>query len=261
MSHIIKPTGAEWSESRPTGQPGNQAARFALSEYANEWHFFNHGAFFTHAGFNYPHEDPVADWYEAQPIGTELLLQPFARTIIDGLSPIPGLGALTWGNVICGVRIPFWQSLHEFLGGACSIDREAKLFAKPFSGDLVIPDPVLVERYGALSSEITTITLTVFCIDSNQQRVEVRPAVSPTAPLRMVAMPPRPEVVALGDAVLAGDLSGLASQSNSAFQRHLDLYNALRVKELANASVHRFTDQHRGEMGAARRQRSRAGNQ
>jgi len=245
MANIIKPTGEEWQEQRSTGQPETQAARFALSEYAEEWHFFNHGAFFSYAGFAYPYEDPVGDWYESQPIGTQLLLQPFVRPIIEGLCPIPGLGNITWGNVVCGVRKELWPALFEFLGGACSVDYKQKSFCQPFSGELDIPDPVLLERHGILTVDIPTIKLTVFCIDGNKQRWEVRPAASPTAPLRMVQMAPRPETIAMGRAVLSGDFSELQHRHNSAFRAHLDAYQQITGKDVIDAIPYRFTDGHR----------------
>jgi len=248
---ILKPTGEEWRDRREAGQPDTQEARFALSDYAEEWHFFNHGVFFSYAEFNYPHEDPVADWYEDQPIGTELMLQPFGRTLIEGMALIPGLGKVTWGNVVCGIRKELWPSLFMFLGGACSVNRKEKRFYQPFSGDVQMLDPVLVERHSILKPDIPTITVTVFCVDGNEQRVEVRPPTSPTAPLRMVVLPARPEVQLLTRAVLSGDFTGLSAHANPAFQQQLDQYNQLSGKDVTDAISHRLTDEHGRELGAS----------
>jgi hypothetical protein len=244
MTNIIRPSGAEWQDKRETGVPNKQGARFALSDYADEWHFFNHGTFFSHAGFKYPAEDPVADWYVEQPPGTALLLQPFARCLIAGMVPVTGLGKLTWGHIICGVRKELWQRLFEFLGGVCSVNRQTKRYSQTFSGDLDIPDPVLVERHSILKLDIPTIRLTVFCTDGNVDRWELRPPTAIAQPMRMVRMPPRQEVVDVGNAVLSGDFSNLQHSYNPAFQPHLDKYQQLTGKDPIDVISHRLTDKH-----------------
>ena len=162
-------------------------------------------------------------------------MQPFQRTIIEGLGPIngvTGLAGITWGHVICGVHHEQWPSLHEFLNGACTVDRKKKLFAQPFSGDIEIFDPVMVERHSLLTPDLPTITLTVFCTDGNDARWEIRPPQSPMEACRMVELPARPKVIELATAVLSGDFSKLADYENDVFARQLAEY-----QKLANASV------------------------
>jgi len=251
-----RPIGDVRQDSREESTPDTKGARFALSEYATDFHFFNPGAFFSYAGFTYPKEDPVSDWYATQPMGTELLLQPFQQTIIEGMVPItgvPGLSGVTWGQVICGVHHEQWPSLHDFLNGAVAVDRKKKLFAQPFSGDVTIFDPVLVERHSLLTLDLPTITLTVFCTDGNDARWEVRPPRSPLEPCRMVELPARPVVIEIAQAVLSGDFSKLQDYENDAFIRQLAEYQKLTDatvgKELKDAIGNSITDEFGRRLG------------
>lgn len=241
---LPEPDGKIWSETHEARTPDKTPARFTLTDYADEWHFFNLGAFFTHAEFRYPHEDPVADWYATQPYGTVVLQQLFKHRIIDGLAPVPNMPGVTWGNVVWAVRNECWPSLFEFLGGVCGVNRKTGFYFRAFSGDLQIPDPVTVERHSLMLLDVPTVTLTVFCVDGNTARWEVRPAATALASLRMVEMPPRAEVQAVAQSVLHGDLATLKYNDNSAFQAHLDKYKQLTGKDPSDAIARRIADKH-----------------
>jgi len=216
--------GTDWTEKREDTPVDTKPAIFSLSDMSEDWHFFNHGAFFSFAEFNYPVQDPVADWYAQQPLGTEVLLQPFTKPVFDGLIAPTYLGNLTWDNIICGVKKERWQSLWEHLGGICAINTPDHRFYRAFSGDLEIADPVLAERHSILYADIPQITVTVFCVDGNMARWEVRPAISPIGQPRIVKMPPRQDVMDMAEAVFRGDTGALTAHKNPAFQPLLDEY-------------------------------------
>jgi hypothetical protein len=218
--------GEQWEESRETGRPQGAQLKFSLSDAAGDWHYFNHGAFFAFAEFDYPQQDPVADWYARQPVGTQLLMQPFKMDVFEGIDAPTYLGNLTWNNVICGVNHELWQSLFEYVGGVCSINDKTKQFYRAFSGDVKVLDPVLVEQHSALALDLPTIDVTVFCVDGNTARWEIRPPLSPIGPPRMVKTLPRAEVVQMADSVFAGDVKVLAEHDNPAMQKHLDKFKA-----------------------------------
>lgn len=250
---LPKQPGRIWIEGQePTPAPTNMS-KFAFSELAEDWHFFNHGALFRYCGMVYPQNDPVADWYAQQPIGTEVLQQPFKTLLFEGLDAPIHIGALTWGNVICGIRHAYWDDLHRFLGGVATVDHKQQLYAQTFTGDVQILDPVMTERHSVLHPMIQSITVTVFCADTNKGRWEIRPAVTVAARPRFVRMRPRPEVVAMGRAVLSGDFSQLQHKDNPAFQALLDKYKALTGGNGAsnNGNAHN----HRGQVGPAGRER------
>jgi len=215
--------GKDWEEPRERVAPVEQM-KFALSDIADEWHFFNHGAFFSFAGFDYPAQDPVGDWYAKQPFGTKVMMQPFTAPVFDGIDGPVMKGKLTWDNVVCGVREESWPSLFEFLGGICSIDDKKKLFFRTFAGDVNILDPILVEKDSALNPAIPRIRVTVFCVDGNENRWEIRPPLSPIGPPRMVKMAARQEIIQAADKIFSGDMSPLTENANPAMQAHLDKF-------------------------------------
>lgn len=222
--------GKIWVEGLERSDTPTQPSRFALSELAEDWHFFNHGALFTYGGMPYPKQDPVADWFAQQPKGAEVIMQPFKRMLIEGLdAPLNVVNAanLTWGHVVMAVRHEFWDSLFAYLGGVATVDYKQKKYAQTFSGDIQMLDPVLAEHAGLLDPSVPQITLTVFCVDTNTDRWEIRPPRTAVACPRFVRVPPRDEVVQLGRAVLSGELDELQYKDNPAFQPMLEKYKAL----------------------------------
>jgi len=203
-------------------------SKFALSELVDDWHFFNHGALFTYCGMEYPKNDPVADWYAAQPIGTEIIQQPFKTLLFDGLNSPIHVGPLTWGHVICACRHEYWDSLKSFLDGVATVDHRKKLYAQTFTGTVDMLDPVLVERFSILKPDIARISVTVFCADTNKGRWEIRPAKAQGGRPHFVERPARPPVVEMGHAVIAGDIGRLKHKDNPDYQSMLDKFKSLR---------------------------------
>jgi len=203
--------------------------KFMAADYAEEWHFFNHGALFAFAGLT---TDPVADWFAQQPEGMEVLMQPYKRELFEGLAGDNAVQALSprgvpWSNVLCAVRKEFWESLWLTVGGVAVVDRPAQVYSQVFSGDIEMLDPGEVERHTILQPGVRTITVTVFCVDGNKARWEIRPAASAAGVPRFVQVPPRPEVVSMGRAVLSGDLEHLQHKDNPAFQPLLDKFKSI----------------------------------
>jgi hypothetical protein len=109
------------------------------------------------------------------------------------------------------------------------VDHQTKRYVQTFTGEIEILDPVLVERHSVFDPNVKKITVTVFCVDATDARWEVRPPVTPAARPRFVQVPPRPEVVEMGRAVLSGDLSHLQHKDNPAFQPLLDKFQKLAL--------------------------------
>ena len=229
MDNIIKP-GTVAGEKREQTQPDAKTSKFTLTDLADEWHFFTHGALFAFAEFKYPDEDPIADWYVGQPRETVILNQPFAKPVFEGLDRPTHIPGLSWNHIVCAVRKEWWQSLFEFLGGVCSVNSHTDAFYSVFSGDITILDPGMVDRYSVLHPNLPQVTVTVFCVDGNRNRWEVRPPAVPTAPPRFVKMPPTAAAKALADAAMSGDIEALRNRENPAFQDHLDKYQAVRER-------------------------------
>lgn len=229
VSGTLPPEPGKISHGKSAGTPTpTSLAKFTLSDLADEWHFFNHGALFCFCGMEYPKNDPVADWYEQQPIGTDIIQQQFKSLLFEGLSLPIRPGRLTWGHVVCACHNEYWDSLSNFLGGVAVVDHKNKLYAQTFAGDIAIADPVLVERYSILRPDIPRVTITMFCADTNKSRWEVRPPLTPLSRPTFVRMDPRPEVIRMGRAVLSGNLAQLQHKDSPEFQRTLDKYKALR---------------------------------
>jgi len=220
--------GKQWLEKVENTAASMISSRFALSEMAKEWHFFNHGAIFTYTNME---QDPVSEWYAAQPPGTKVMRQPFKKPIFEGLDKqtLPGL---TWNNVVCAVTKDAWPSLFEHLGGVAILDHQTQEYFQVFSGDIEILDPVLAERYSVFQPGIPRIKITVFCIDGSKNRWEVRDN-GVGSPLKFVRMPPRPEVVEMGKVVLAGDYGKLQHKDNPSFKPFQEEYDAIKL-EIAN---------------------------
>lgn len=215
-----EPAGKIWVEGCLDTPAPVTRSKFPLSEHAEEWHYFNHGALFQYAGMRLSKQDPVADWH-AQ-IGGEILLQPFQRTLIEGLdAPVEGL-PVSWGNVVCGVRHEFWDSFLEFMGGVATVDHKKKTFAQAFYGDVDMLDPVLAERRSVLDPSVPDIKVTVFCVDTMTARYEIAPRINKATCPRFIKLPPRPEIEAMGQAVLSGDLEHLKYTHHPVIQNELD---------------------------------------
>ena len=221
--------GKEWSEPREKAPVPVKEAKFTLADMAEDWHFFTHGAFFAFAEFDFPREDPVADWYLSQPYPVEILRQPFRKAVFEGLDMVvPGMGGLSWDHVVCGIRKEYWPGLYHFLGGVCAINERSKTFYSTFSGDVAILDPVQVERSSVLDPSIARVTVTAFCIESNHDRWEIRPSLSLVGRPKFHHLPPRREIVAQANGVLSGDASSLVHRHNPAMQQLLEEHNRAR---------------------------------
>ena len=218
--------GDEWAEQRETALLPSQDSKYTLKDLSEEWHFFTHGALFTFAEFDYPREDPVADWFAQQIYKVQVLRQPFKRAVFDGLTA-PCVGGLTWNHIICAVRKEHWQSLFEFVGGICAMNQKEKTLYSSFAGDLKIMDPGWIEAHSILDPRVPLVTVTVFCVESNKDRWEIRPPTSLIAPPRFVRINPRPEIISMSEALFKGDTSKLFNRANPAFQAHLDKYQEI----------------------------------
>jgi hypothetical protein len=213
MSNLYLP-GTVTVETRDAASAPVSKLSFTLTEHAQEWHYFNHGVLFTHAGFTLQ-EDPVQDWYAQQPTGTQVICEPFGSTIVEGLTALAGIGRLTWGHVVCAVRHADWLSLQKFMLGMAVIDRTKKMFGTMTADNVPILDPVIVERdglLGALAAPLPTVTITIFGLDSNKGNWAAVSGSHRSASAEMRSLPVRPETIQLAEAVLAGDMSPLASR-------------------------------------------------
>lgn len=213
MDNLPKQLGATWQEKREETPAHAEPIKYSLTELAQDFHFFNHGALFTYGGLKFPHEDPLNDWHALQPAGTLLVKEPFQAKLFDGLSTLADKS--TWDHVICAVRHEDWHNLWTFLCGTAIADREQHKYREVFSGDVSMVDPVLIERFSVFQTPMSRIPVTVFCIDGNDARWEVS---APTLlePARFVQRPPRAEIIAKAAMVLDGDVSKLAARENQA---------------------------------------------
>ena len=224
---IILP-GHTWEEERESTAPDVQHSKFTLNDLSGEWHFFNHGAFFTFAEFDYPQQDPLADWVAQQSPRPTVLLQPFRHKVFDGLTAPTHFGSLTWDNVVCGIEKNHWQNLFEFLGGVVAMNSKLKRYYRPFSLDVKVPDPVLSERYSIIRyPDIPQIEVTVFCIDGNTNRWEIHPSLTPSVPPRVSMLLPRRAVITEANAVFGGTLppgmqGATLDSANPAMQPHVE---------------------------------------
>lgn len=230
--------GKEWSEKREA-LPAMSAVetKYSMAERASDFHYFNHGALFTFTELDPVTEDPIMDWYAQQPLGTVIFREMFRKPVFNGLKAKVPLASRSWDYCLCGVPHEVWDSLWQFLGGVALLDDVKKQYSQVFTGDVRILDPVMIERYGPLNPLVPAITVTVFCVETNKDRWEVRPPMNVVTPPTFERVDPRPEVVALGEAVLAGDVSKLQHKDNPAFQPLLDRYEALRNARGTNASI------------------------
>lgn len=216
--------GKTWTEQRESVPIDVNKSKFTLSELAAEWHFFTHGIFFYPPGpFTFPLEDPVADWLGQQSHGVQVIQQPFDKPVFAGLDAKTSCG-LPWNNVVCAVRHEYWQSLWEFVGGVCAINPSANTFYRAFSGDIDIYDPVALTNASLLLTQPPAIRVTVFCLESNKDRWEIRPQDSIMGLPTFVRVPPSAEVSMIARAAMKGDASLLTNHKNSAFQVFLDEY-------------------------------------
>jgi hypothetical protein len=215
MERLPDKPGKVWTGTHDTSPAPTKAVRYSLSELSKHYHFFSHGALFSFGGLAYPHEDPLVDWYALQTPGTPIIKETFQRPIFDGL--LTTADNVSWNNILCGVRHDDWQSLWTFLCGTAIVDRKNHLYREVFSGDVELQDPSLIARYGVLQTPLSQITVTVFCVDGNDARYEVRtPGIVDTA--GFYALPPRQEVRARASMALTGNYSELSSKDNQAIK-------------------------------------------
>jgi len=203
----ILPEGVSTSDREITADTTTSA--YLLSDLADDYAFFNHGALFAFSEFSDPEEDPVNDWYAGMPQGTALIKQPFSKPVFSGISAPCFDGRLTWDNVICAVSKDSWKSLFPFLCGVVAHNPRKKSFYKVFSMQASVLDPGEVERFGLLHPDVRRVNVTVFCVSGNKAHWELMEPVSMTATPRMVRQPPKPDVVELADKVFSGDFSQL----------------------------------------------------
>jgi hypothetical protein len=212
-SDLILPGHIE-EAMREDREADTSPASFALSELAEDYVFFNHGALFAFAEFQDPHEDPLNDWHAQMPANTELIKHPFDRAIFAGIDAPCYDGRLTWDHVICAVQRHNWDGLFAFLNGVASISSKNKAYYQVFSGVVKVLDPVLVERHGIFHPGIPQIEVTVFCVDGNKARWEIRNPGAITGCPTMMKMPPNPEIIQRGIEMLHGDISSFSDRTN-----------------------------------------------
>jgi len=205
-------SGTNWTEQHSNTTAPATSIRYSLSELASEWHFFNHGVLFTYGGLKFPEEDPLADWYALQTKGTIIMREAFKARIFEGLPTFAHNGS-TWDHTLCAVRHEDWQSLWTFLCGTAIVDRKQRRYAQLFSGVLKILDPTLIERYEAPHK---LIDVTVFCLDGNTARWEVRPAQTLAGLAKFVKIPARKEIIDKAALILDGDVNAIKDNNNQA---------------------------------------------
>jgi len=249
-----KPTlilpGTTWDEQREATPADVKRSKFTLHDLSGEWHFFNHGAFFTYAEFDYPQQDPLTDWWAQQDPRPLLILQPFRAKVFDGLFAPTHLGNLTWDNIVCAVEKIHWQNMFEFLGGVLAMNSKTRRYYRPFAGDVKVPDPVMAERHSIIRfPDLPQIEVTVFGMDGNMARWEPQPTHVPSIPPKIVQRPPRPQVIAEAMAVMGGSLTpemqgATLDLQNPAFQSHIEEYK--RVLREGPKIIRNENDENRG---------------
>jgi hypothetical protein len=214
MSERIPDTpGKLWEDTHEKTPAPVKPAKFSLAELAADYHFFNHGAIFTFGGLRFPEEDPLSDWYALQPKGTPVVREAFTTRLFSGLNTLAGRA--TWDHTLCAVRHEDWHSLWTFLCGTALVDRKARTYKQVFSGDIAIADPVYTERFNPLLTEIPVVTVTVFCVEGNNERWELHYETRFT-PTKFVKVPPRKIIQEKAALILDGDLTVVKDRENPA---------------------------------------------
>ena len=197
-----------------------------------DYHFFNHGAFFSFAGLKDPEEDPINDWYARQNMPhLKILRQVFETPVFSGLiAPAAEGRGVTWDHVLCGVPNELWPSLFEFLGSVSTVDQRADngqgAIYMACAAPMVISDPVMVDRYTVLRPNLPQVAVTVFGIESNLGQWLLQPC--PPQQPRVMQSAARPAIIKLWRDYSEGDFSSLQERCNPAFQDFTQAYEEVR---------------------------------
>jgi hypothetical protein len=227
MSDKPKPFGDIMREDLVLDPWKGEKTKFFLSDMAEDYVFFNHGAFFTICRDTFADgiKDPLSDWYAQAAGEATILREPFGRAIFAGLDApsLEGRGT-TWNQIICGVNKEIWPDLLAFLGGIRLLDEKKRLLYSAFSAKVDVPDPGVIDQKGLLAPSVPRVDVHVFCVETNKDRWELQAPANSLGCPKLVRVTPRQEIVAQADAALAGDLQALALEEGAAMDPFLQEY-------------------------------------
>lgn len=125
----------------------------------------------------------------------------FDRPIFGGLDT-PAGGSL-WNRVLWAVPQTDWLLLKNEILGITNVDVESQVIVKYGLQELVVYDPLSVDR-GIVGSKLPTLSIYAFGVMSNKRTVAFNPAQKIVECPRVYTFKPEPEMITLADNVLAG---------------------------------------------------------
>ncbi len=180
--------------------PFSPAPGALLGDYAQDYAFFAHAAFYTYGGLDV---DVLEQFVLEHPGDPAVSVYRFDMPIFSGLSRHPACAA--WDYALGIVPRVFWPSLYDFLRAVSIVDRTRGTYAVATVHELEIPDP-LVFRRATLPSPVPAVKVTAFGLDGNRFRVEFLSRCAwPGGATQVVRLPPDPKTIKLADAILSHD--------------------------------------------------------
>jgi len=136
-----------------------------------------------------------------QETGVSYHKKVFDKPIFDGFDT-PGEGAI-WNHVLWAVPQPEWWLLKSEFLGITNVDTDSQLIVKYGLQELIIYDPLSVDR-GAIASENTTMKIYAFGVMSNKKTIAFDPAQKLTERPRVYTFKPEDDIITLATDVLSG---------------------------------------------------------
>lgn len=179
----------------------SRAAR--LADLTEEFAFFTHAPFFTHARWN---RDPALDYAEATP-GCEVHVIICNQPLFTGLHVRRPDGSRdeSWNYRLMACHRSHWVGLRDYLMAVGGVDRARKLFHRTLAQVIPLIDGIAMDRLSYLPDAPPMIHIMTFSIDSNHFILPFVPALNPPFDqVRLEMRTAEPATVRLAEAYFSG---------------------------------------------------------
>ena len=196
--------------------PATICAKYrTLAELSCDYVLLNHGLLFTHGGFRYPEEDPLAEWCKQQVPAVNMLVCPLPRALFTGMDAKVHPHDITWNRSVIAVPREHAKSLLEVLAAVMAVDRTKRTFYRVGVALTELRDPTFLDDGMSLSSLVPMIKVVVIALDGNFERLAFDLTLGTDQLLDLWHYTPRPETIALANSVLGENLAAVGHEPNS----------------------------------------------
>ena len=146
----------------------------SVGRFTDRYQFFTPALLYLYGGLD---DRPFVEFMEET--GTDLVLASyrFERPIFSGLAAPDG--DPSWNHVLFAVEKEHWKKLENYLLSAMLVDRSRNWLCQVGATDLVIADPLVVDRGELYQLDWPLLNIVALGVDSNKAAISVCPPRNP----------------------------------------------------------------------------------